>query len=875
MGNGCYLMANLEGENILICCNLKKERVLLFNYFDNNESEMIYTAKDIKGCTDILNSEEINYLVIEISKELIRTPQELHKLIKDWPNVKVGVLINNEEEISLELYHQFQQLAGVVLFNPISELEIDIKISQLLIGNTQSNTNKVVNQVDTIQLKTVKDSKENSAAEQDLWNVYFNDSVQAKIIINADTKKIIKVNEQLISLLQLRESNILGQSWNFMDDKSNQQKYPNYVKEINTEDRTQFAIKYKFNKNIYYFNASYQMGVLDGEIVYIGVLAPENIQGVSSELYQNLININKIDISSVDFEHTLNSLRKFLKLDFLIFFEYRNNKLLRPILAGDKQLTRKFLERSLVTLTPIISSNLEIKVDRDKNKNIEFSNIIDTNSLQTFCNFPICHDSKTYGTILGGGNSPIDNWEVVTLTLNFLARHCLFGLFQKNIVEQREVDGLADQLTGLPNRSAMTNKFANLIEAGIDAETYISLMIVDIDKINYFNKNLGIELTNQIIKSVAQLMVNCIHSKGQVYRLSGDEFMILLRPHKEKKLVEYIAIELIEMLNKPLLLSNGEDIDVEFNIGASVFPDDGQTVSSMMKNADLAMYDAKLAGKNNHVIFKHSETGQALKQKIEMEENLKIAIKKKHIKVFFQPKINAVTEDVVGFEALVRWIDPDIGMINPGQFIPLAEETGLINQIGEYVTQRSCEMIGKWQKMYGLVLSCSINLSIVQLMDVNLSKKLEKIINTSGVHPHFIDFEITETMNLDDVPNLVESLNKIVSIGCTLSIDDFGTGHSSLDYVKRIPAKYIKIDQSFVKNIGLNPEDEAILDATISIAKRLDRQLIAEGVETELQREYLLDRECDYFQGFLFARPMPEHDIEKLLSKRVELMGTN
>ncbi len=863
MDNGCYLMASLEGKNVLICCNLKKERVLLFNYFDNNESEMIYTAKDIKGCVDILNSETIDCLVVEISKDLIQTPEKLHKLIKEHPDAKVAVLINNEMEISLEYYHQFQQIAGVVLINPISELEIGIKISQLLCGKEKSPTERLIKNTG------------GSSTELDLWNVLFNDSVQAKIIVNASTKRIIKVNEQLIGMLQLRESEILGKSWAFMDDKSNQQKYSGYVKDINSEDKTEFSIKYNFNKDVYYFNASYQMGVLDGEIVYIGVFFPENIQGVSSELYQNLTDINRIDITSMKFEKALNHLSAFLQLDFLVYFEYRNNKLLKPVIAGDKQLAKRFFERSLDSLLPMISANQEIIIDRENNRNIEFSEIIDTNSLQTFCNFPICHDDKTYGTILGGGNTPIENWQVVTLILNALARHCLFSLFQKNIVEQREVDGLVDKLTDLPNRSAMTNKFAKLIEAGIDAETYISLMIVDVDKINYFNKSLGIELTNQIIKSVAQIMVNCIHSKGQVYRLSGDEFMILLRPHKEKKLVEYIAFELIEMLSKPLLLSNGEDIDIEFNIGASVFPDDGQTVSSMMKNADLAMYDAKLAGKNNYVIFKHSETGQALKQKIEMEEKLKIAIKKKHIKVFFQPKINAVTEDIIGFEALVRWIDPEIGMINPGQFIPLAEETGLINQIGEYVTQRSCEMIGKWQKMYGLVLSCSINLSIVQLMDAYLPEKLEKIINASGVHPHFIDFEITETMNLDDVPNLVESLNKIVSIGCTLSIDDFGTGHSSLDYVKRIPATFIKIDQSFVKNIGLNPEDEAILDATISIAKRLDRQLIAEGVETELQREYLLERECEYFQGFLFARPMPEKDIEKLLSKRVELMGTN
>ncbi|MCF6319763.1 MAG: diguanylate cyclase, partial [Proteobacteria bacterium] len=708
-------MVNLEGKNILICCDLKKEKVIFFNYFDSNESEMIYTAKNIEDCADILDSEKIDCLIIESSENLIQSPKQLHKLTKEFPETKVAVLIKNEGEIPLELYHQFQQVAGVVLFSPISELEIDIKISQLLSENNQSNNSK--NQVEIVEKSTGdSDNSGNSDVEQGLWDVFFFDSIQAKIIVNAKTKKIIYVNEQLTGLLQLEESEILGKSWGFMDDENNQQKYPDYVKEINTKDKAQFTIKYKDNNKFYFFNANYQMAVLDGEIVFIGVIDPETQQGVSDELFQNLARVNQIDIRSGEFKQTLSHICEFLKLDFLLYFECQSNKLLKPVITGDKAIVKRFLERSLEYLMPIILANKTLNIDRDNSRNNEFVEILDNNSLHTFCNFPIYHEDKTYGTIIGGGSNPVDNWQVVTLTLNALAKHCLFGLFQKNIVEQRAVDGLVDKLTGLPNRNAMTRKFAKLIEAGMGENTYLALMIIDIDKINYFNKSLGIELTNQIIKSVAQIMVSCIRNKGQVYRLSGDEFLILLRPHKEKKVVEYIAFELIEMLSKPLLLSNGEDIEIEFNIGASIFPDDGQTVSSMMKNADLAMYDAKLAGNNNYVVFKHSETGQALKQKVEMEEKLKIAIKKKHIKVFFQPKINAVTEDIVGFEALVRWVDPEIGMVNPEQFIPLAEETGLINPIGEYVTQRSCEMIVKWQKMYGLVLSCSINLSIFQLL---------------------------------------------------------------------------------------------------------------------------------------------------------------
>ena len=657
------------------------------------------------------------------------------------------------------------------------------------------------------------------------------------------------------------------------DDKVNHINYPHYIKEINSGEQCKFNIKYNNAGMTQNFEAEYRMGVLDGEIIFIGMIGAENVSGVSDKVFRNLENINHIEVFATEFPIVLNDIKESLDFSFLIFFEYQNKKLLKPIISGNPSIVKKFLNSSLQYLLTIIRNNEGLQVNRDNSRMSEYNDILDANNLGSICVYPITYRNKTYGSIIAGSLNLINNWHTISVVLKSLACQCRFYLFQKTVVDQRKIDGQLDKLTGLPNRNSMTSKFAQIIKNGVSSGKYLSLMIVDIEKLNYLNKNFGIELTDEIIVCIARIIVQSIRNYGQVYRLSGDEFLVLIHPHLDKKLVEIKVVELIKKLKNPVLLSNGEEIEVNFNIGISIFPDDGQTVSSMMKNADLAMYDAKLAGKDNYVVFKHSVTGQALKQKIEMEENLRIAIEEGHIKVYFQPKINAATEDIMGFEALVRWIDPEIGMINPGHFIPLAEETGLINEIGDYVTRHSCKMIMEWQKKYGLALSCSINLSAIQLIDPLLPKKLEEIINKSGIHPHYIDFEITETISLDVVPNLVDSLNQIVSIGCTLSIDDFGTGHSSLDYIKKIPAKFIKIDQSFVCNIGLSPEDEAILDATINIAKRLDRQIVAEGVETEEQREYLLERDCEYFQGYLFARPMPEEDIERLLQQRIDLMG--
>ncbi|VAW37743.1 diguanylate cyclase/phosphodiesterase (GGDEF & EAL domains) with PAS/PAC sensor(s) [hydrothermal vent metagenome] len=850
-------MSNLSGKNVLICLSLNTERGLIFNYFEDKKCQRIYSAKNINETANILESKNIDVLVVECSTKILHSIEGLQQLISDYPQIKVILLIKKDFPLPAVLYNQLQQFADIILFEPLANLELEMKLGTLLLTSALAKNPK-----------PAMDS-------QELWNIFFVDCLQAKLVVNASNHQITHINQALLDLIQLKESKIIGQPWQFFDDKANHKQYQNYIKEIVSKENTTFIIKYKNFNNTLNLKANYQMGVLNGEIVYLGVLTLENIQGVSDTVFKHLTSIHKTISSSLDFPILLDTIRKSLQLKFLLFLEYQHNKLIKPVSAGDNDSVNQFLNNSSSSLLSILKNNKELQIDRSRNRMSEYIKILDANNLQSFCVYPILHHNNIYGAIVAGGQNKIDSWQTISVLLNALANQCKLSLFQKNVVEQREIAGLVDNLTGLPNRSAMTKKLTTIIETGISEGKYLSLMIIDFDNINYFNKNIGIELTNQIIVSLAQIIVKSIRSKGQVYRLSRDEFVVLLQPHTDRNLVKYIVSELMEKLNNPVLLSNGEDANVNFNIGISIFPDDGQTVSSMMKNADLAMYDAKLAGNNNFVVFKCSETGQALKQKTQMFENLKKAITENHIKVFFQPKINALTEDIIGFEALVRWIDPEIGMINPEYFIPLAEETGLIHDIGDYVTKYSCKMVVHWQEKYGLELSCSINLSAVQLMDLALPKKLKQIINSSGAHPHDIDFEITETISLDKIPNLVTALNQIVDIGCTLSIDDFGTGHSSLDYIKKIPAKYIKIDQSFVSNIGLNPEDEAILDATIDIAKRLNRKLIAEGVETEEQREYLLERGCEYFQGYLFARPMPQEDIEQLLQERVALMGTH
>ncbi len=717
-----------------------------------------------------------------------------------------------------------------------------------------------------------KNSKKLERSEE-MLELFFTDSIQALLVVSSQSQKIILANEAMYELLGITDDLLLGKMWCDLDSKANKDKYLDYIKQINSTGKTTFSAQFSHQNSEQVLSCEYHLGFLDGEMVYVGLFKKRQVTDCSSSLVEYIDEINHLPINSQEFKVYFAQLKKRFNLDFLVYFENGKEAIQEVVVVANTEVKNAIADSGLSAFVTISKSKKKCEINRISDMNDQYFKLLNLLKIETLLIYPIHHNQKVLGSIVVGYDTKNNN-EAIKVVLSALVGRCQLCLYEKIIISQRDKEGQVDKLTNLPNRNSMTEKLSTIIDTGIDLNHYLSLMIIDFEKLNYYNKRYGIEITDEIIVNLSKVLVKAIGYSGQVYRLSGDEFLVLLKPHIEKEFVGGKATEILSLLSHSILLSNGEEVSVNCNIGISIFPDDGQTVASMMKNADMALYDAKLKGKNNFLIFKFSETGQALKQKIEMEENLRLAIDSEQIKVYYQPKIDAVTEDIVGFEALVRWVDPEQGIINPGQFIPLAEETGLINDIGEYIVKRTCQKIMEWQIKFGLTLTCSINLSVVQLMDDQLPKKLESIINASGIHPHYIDFEITETISLDVVPNLVELLNQIVGIGCTLSIDDFGTGHSSLDYVKKIPAHYIKIDQSFVANIGLNPEDEAILDATINIAKRLNRKIIAEGVETEEQREYLLERECEYFQGFLFSRPLPEEEIEELLSQRIKLMGT-
>jgi diguanylate cyclase (GGDEF)-like protein len=709
--------------------------------------------------------------------------------------------------------------------------------------------------------------------DSELMDIFFNDSPKAKLMVNATSLRIIKVNDALLRLLNIKQENIVGKLWKDLDHVSNHDKYEQYIKELNSKDSMSFIIKHNQQGQEIDYEVNYQISALNETIGYLGSIKPITYQDIPDKLFAQIRTILKANFDDENEGIIFDNTKALLDLSFLAHYKYKNSKLEMQNVYGDENRLRACVSKYHTTILKRVTSKLLFEISKNSYETSQNLDLLHENELESFFAYPISFQNSIYGCIIAGGKQKPENWNIIRTVLNILTQQYSFSLFDKSIVKQKKFEGEYDKLTGLLNRKSMDLKLAEIVKQGIDEDKYISLFLINIDSLKSINEKFGIKFTDELIKTFSSLLLKTVRRTGQVYRLTGESFAILLNPRIHKESITELADKLVDRLSVPTLLSNGEEVRQNFNMGVSIYPDAGQTVGTMIKNAELALHDAKKTGKNSYLVFKHSETGIELKKRTELEENLKAAISDGRIQAFFQPKINTVTEEIVGFEALVRWVEPGKGVILPGYFIPMAEETGLIHELGKTVAIQSCQKIREWQDKYNLTLTCSINLSPTQLVNPKLPEILESIINAAGIHPQFIDFEITESIGLDSVPNLVDTLNKIVEIGCTLSIDDFGTGHSSLDYVKKIPAKYIKIDQSFVSNIGLNPEDEAILDATIDMAKRMQREIIAEGVESEQQREYLLERDCEYLQGYLFSKPLPAKKIESILAERVRLMS--
>jgi predicted signal transduction protein with EAL and GGDEF domain len=437
-----------------------------------------------------------------------------------------------------------------------------------------------------------------------------------------------------------------------------------------------------------------------------------------------------------------------------------------------------------------------------------------------------------------------------------------------------------DSLTELPNRSLFHDRLKQALEQSKRYGWTLALLFLDLDNFKRINDTLEHRIGDLLLKGVADRLSCYVRSAdtiarqggnalaNTVARLGGDEFTVLLTEIYSMRDAAKVAQRILATLSEPFRL-DGHEVYMTASIGIALYPADGADINMLIKNADTAMYHAKENGRNNFQFYKESMNATAL-ERLQLESSLRKAIERNEFVLHYQPMVDIESNCIVSTEALIRWEHPEKGIIQPMDFIPLAEETGLILSIGEWVLNTACMQNMTWQQLgnYNKPVAVSLNLSGHQFRQVNLIGIIEKVLADTHLPPDFLELEITESVIMSNADATISTLNKLKDMGVRLSIDDFGTGYSSFSYLKRFPIDNIKIDRSFIRDITASSEDATIVKAIIAMAHELKLKVIAEGVETEEQSQLLREMGCDEMQGYLFSRPVaPERITEMLVNK--------
>ncbi|HZJ85208.1 MAG TPA: EAL domain-containing protein, partial [Syntrophomonadaceae bacterium] len=430
---------------------------------------------------------------------------------------------------------------------------------------------------------------------------------------------------------------------------------------------------------------------------------------------------------------------------------------------------------------------------------------------------------------------------------------------------EREIQYMAyyDQLTGLPNRTLFSDRLDQALHLAKRNEKFIGVVFMDLDSFKAVNDTVGHNAGDTIITEVGQGLVNHLRKSDTVARFGGDEFLLLLNNIDDSENITKVADNFMQLFEKPFIV-NGQEFFLTCSAGIAVYPYDGEDAETLIKNADIAMYQAKSRGKNQYALCT-TDMKEEVKRNMILSNNLYRAIERDELMLYYQPQIKSSTGEIIGFEALLRWQHPELGMIPPNLFIPIAENNGLINSIGDWVLRTAINQNKKWQDMGVAPLRMAVNLSIVQFNNSRIAENVEQILQEVGLSPEYLELEITESIATREAPYITSILDNFKEIGVSLSIDDFGTEYSSLNRLKMLPIDRIKIDMQFVQGIETNEKDQAIINTIINLAKNLKLEVLAEGVETASQLDFLNRKTCDDVQGYFFYEPMPAQEVEKLL----------
>ena len=434
---------------------------------------------------------------------------------------------------------------------------------------------------------------------------------------------------------------------------------------------------------------------------------------------------------------------------------------------------------------------------------------------------------------------------------------------RKRYEEKLKYNALHDMLTGLPNRRLFRDRLNNAIIRSKRLKESLAVLFIDLDRFKFVNDTLGHDVGDMLLKNTADLLTKVVGSSGTVSRIGGDEFTIILEDVTKSE-VAAAAQRVVDVFSFSLL-NNSYEVIITLSIGISMFPNDGEDIEVLIKNADTAMYFAKEKRLNTFQFFT-PDMNEILNHKRIIENALRHAIERNELELYYQPKYDLNTSKITGVEALSRWNHPEIGIIPPSEFIPIAEETGLIVSIGEWAIREACKQLIEWEQKFNLLVPLSINLSIRQFYDKNLILTIMRILEETGVKPHYLELEITESI-MERADESILILFKLKELGFIISIDDFGTGYSSLSYLKKLPIDTMKIDRSFISETDENHKDYKVLSTIIHLAQSMEMNIIAEGIESAQQESALLQLGCTQGQGFLFSEPLNANDFNEFYNK--------
>lgn len=437
-------------------------------------------------------------------------------------------------------------------------------------------------------------------------------------------------------------------------------------------------------------------------------------------------------------------------------------------------------------------------------------------------------------------------------------------LLQKKAVEELSHLKHYDPLTNLPNRSLLADRIESAISHAKQHNRFVGVMFLNLDHFRHVNDMFGHLAGDKMLITTAQCLIESVPKEATVSRLSADTFVILLPDQNTSEEISRIAVIISQHIYQPFLIE-GQQVQLSAEIGIAVYPFDGDNSTLLMKNADLALSEAKSSGVKHSVRFYSSSMNDHARKLVTMGAELRSALEHNRLVLHYQPQVNIMNGQIVGAEALIRFRHPERGIVAPGEFISVAEETGLIVPMGEWVIREACRQMQQWLETTNSFMVVAVNLSPLQLHQSNLKDIVKQALDESGLPPHALELEFTESAIMKNVSATVGLMQQFKTMGLHLSIDDFGTGYSSLSYLKQFPVDKLKIDQSFVRNIAQDPSDAAIVQAVIALAKTLGMTTIAEGVETEAHLGYLRSLHCQEMQGYLYSRPLPANEFAELL----------